>query len=106
MLQTDFIQAAAPQNDGPLGVSTRVDTDTFLRLLVEQIRNQDPLNPQDPTQFVSQLAEFSSLEQLLGIRQGIDALTFLTAQPPQPEPDPDPDPDPEPDPKPEPEPEE
>ena len=45
---------------------------TFLLLLVTQMQNQDPLNPQDPTQFVSQLAEFSSLEQLLQIRKSID----------------------------------
>ena len=41
------------------------DRDMFFRLLVTQIQNQDPLNPQDPTAFVSQLAQFSSLEQLL-----------------------------------------
>lgn len=48
--------------------------DMFLRLLVNQIRNQDPLNPQDPTAFVSQLAEFSSLEQLLDMRESLQAI--------------------------------
>jgi flagellar basal-body rod modification protein FlgD len=38
---------------------------TFLQLLVAQIKNQDPLNPTDGTQFLSQLAQFSSLEQQL-----------------------------------------
>lgn len=38
------------------------------------MKNQDPLNPQDPTQFVSQLAEFSSLEQLLQIRKSVGEL--------------------------------
>lgn len=42
---------------------------TFLTLLVKQIQNQDPLNPADGTQFVAQLAQFSSLEQLIAIRQ-------------------------------------
>lgn len=51
------------------------DSQVFLELLVAQIRNQDPLNPQDPTQFVSQLAEFSSLEQLIEMRQSLDTLT-------------------------------
>ncbi|MHA7899795.1 MAG: flagellar hook assembly protein FlgD [Henriciella sp.] len=39
------------------------DFDTFLQLLTAQIRNQDPLQPMDSTQFVEQLATFSSLEQ-------------------------------------------
>ena len=52
----------------------QADSQTFLLLLVTQLRNQDPLNPQDPTQFVSQLAEFSSLEQLLGMRQSLTAI--------------------------------
>jgi len=37
----------------------------FLQLLVAQIKNQNPLNPTDGTQFMSQLAQFSSLEQLI-----------------------------------------
>lgn len=39
------------------------DFDTFLQLLTAQIKNQDPLAPLDSTQFVEQLATFSSLEQ-------------------------------------------
>ncbi|WP_298915633.1 flagellar hook capping FlgD N-terminal domain-containing protein [uncultured Algimonas sp.] len=38
------------------------DFDTFLNLLTAQIRNQDPLEPLDSTQFVEQLATFSGLE--------------------------------------------
>jgi flagellar basal-body rod modification protein FlgD len=37
----------------------------FLKLLTAQLQNQDPSNPTDPTQFVSQLAQFSSVEQLV-----------------------------------------
>lgn len=39
------------------------DTQSFLKLLTTQLSNQDPLAPVDPTQFVSQLAQFSSVEQ-------------------------------------------
>jgi flagellar basal-body rod modification protein FlgD len=45
----------------------------FLQLLVAQLQNQDPLNPTDSTQFVSQLAQFSELEQVIGIRGDIES---------------------------------
>lgn len=51
----------------------------FLRLLITQIQNQDPLNPLDPADFTSQLAEFSSLEQLIGINQLLDEQASLQA---------------------------
>jgi flagellar basal-body rod modification protein FlgD len=44
----------------------------FLQLLVAQLKNQDPMNPTDSTQFVSQLAQFSELEQVIGIRGDIE----------------------------------
>lgn len=44
-----------------------VSEDTFLQLLITQLKNQDPLNPQDSSQFVSQLAQFSSLEQMTAL---------------------------------------
>jgi flagellar basal-body rod modification protein FlgD len=47
---------------------------TFLQLFVSQLKNQDPLNPADGTQFVSQLAQFSQLEQTIGIAQNIGAI--------------------------------
>jgi flagellar basal-body rod modification protein FlgD len=46
--------------------------DLFLQLLVAQIKNQDPLNPSDGTQFVAQLAQFSELEQVMAIRGDLD----------------------------------
>jgi len=44
----------------------------FLQLLVAQIKNQDPLSPADPSQFTSQLAQFSELEQVVAIRGDIE----------------------------------
>ena len=56
---------------------------TFLKLLVAQIQNQDPTNPTDPVQFVGQLTQYSELEQLIDINQGITGLkpTTTTATP-------------------------
>lgn len=50
------------------------DRDMFLTLLVAQLKNQDPLQPQDGMQFVAQLAQFSQLDQLITINQKLDAL--------------------------------
>lgn len=44
--------------------STELGKEEFLKLLVCQLQNQDPLNPQSDTEFISQLAQFSSLEQM------------------------------------------
>lgn len=44
----------------------------FLTLLVAQLQNQDPLNPDDPTEFTAQLAQFSSLEQLFNLNESMD----------------------------------
>lgn len=46
----------------------------FLMLLVEQLKNQDPTNPEDATEFTSQLTEFSSLEQLENINSSMESL--------------------------------
>src|SRR5581483_2181967 len=48
---------------------------TFLKLLVAQLQNQDPTQPVDGTTFVTQLAEFSNVEQNLGTRQDLDAIS-------------------------------
>ena len=53
------------------------DFDTFLQLLTAQIRNQDPLNPADSTEFVAQLATFSNVEQAV---QTNDLLKEMSSQ--------------------------
>lgn len=52
----------------------------FLTLLVTQLSHQDPLNPMDDKEFVAQLAQFSSLEQLTNISGGIDNLNDASNQ--------------------------
>lgn len=54
--------------------------DDFLTLLVAQLQNQDPMNPDDPTEFTAQLAQFSSLEQLFNINESMETLASTQQQ--------------------------
>ncbi len=58
--------------------SATVDYNEFLQLLVAELQNQDPTNPADPTQYMSQLASFSSVEQQVQTNSTLDSL--LAAQ--------------------------
>lgn len=51
--------------------------DAFMKLLVQQLENQDPLSPLQDHEFISQLATFSSLEQLQGINEGIQVTVLM-----------------------------
>lgn len=59
--------------------SADLDQETFLNLLITQLQNQDPLNPQESQEFVAQLAQFSSLEQLMTLNDGMDTLYLATS---------------------------
>lgn len=54
--------------------STELGKDEFLKILMTQLQNQDPLNPMEDTEFISQMATFSSLEQMMNISNSIDTL--------------------------------
>lgn len=72
-LPVDLSKFTEAKADAPSTASSNIDglanENTFLQLLVAQIKNQDPTNPADSVQFLGQLAQFSQLEQLIGIRQ-------------------------------------
>lgn len=56
-------------------VKKELDKDDFLKLLVTQMRFQDPLKPMDQKEFTTQLVQFSSLDQLFSINDGLNTLT-------------------------------
>ena len=66
---TAAAQAKAKEADKGNDIMGKED---FLTLLVAQLQNQDPLNPDDPTEFTAQLAQFSSLEQLFNLNESMD----------------------------------
>lgn len=63
-----------PESSG----NTEMGKTEFLKLLMAQLQAQDPMNPMDSTQFVSQLSQFASLEQLTNLGSKMDSLLNVT----------------------------
>jgi flagellar basal-body rod modification protein FlgD len=70
-------QPAAAQSSAPT-----VDYDAFLKLLIAELKNQDPTKPVDSAQYIAQLASFSNVEQGVKMNAKLDALmtSFNLAQ--------------------------
>jgi flagellar basal-body rod modification protein FlgD len=64
---------SAPTATYATAASGTLGKDDFLKLLVKQLQNQDPMNPLDSSQFATQLAQFSSVEQLANINANLEA---------------------------------
>jgi flagellar basal-body rod modification protein FlgD len=85
---TNVGQAVLDQLSSSSGTSTTTNPsaalgkDAFLQLLTTQLKNQDPLSPQDNTAFVSQLAQFSSLEATQNLGTTVDSIatTYQSSQ--------------------------
>lgn len=58
--------------------ATTVDYESFLRLLVTQMKNQDPTAPMDSTDYVAQLATFSQVEQTVQTNSKLDSLLQMS----------------------------
>jgi flagellar basal-body rod modification protein FlgD len=77
-----MIQSVSPFATTPkttAGPGSTLGKDDFLKLLITQLRNQDPLNPLDQNQFLAQTAQFSALESLQNIGVQISDLRQLAA---------------------------
>ncbi|HSW31146.1 MAG TPA: flagellar hook capping FlgD N-terminal domain-containing protein [Longimicrobiales bacterium] len=70
---TQAVSAGAGVVSDPRPPGGKMGKDEFLTLLVAQLRNQDPANPSRPEEFAAQLAQFSSLEQLIQVNENLNA---------------------------------
>ncbi|WPP01283.1 flagellar hook assembly protein FlgD [Pseudomonas sp. HR96] len=75
------LQASSTAASTPASTTgtTALGKDAFLQLLVTQMKNQNPLDPQDNTTFVSQLAQFSSVESLQNLNTSVGSITSSVA---------------------------
>ncbi len=62
------------QQQAPTPSAANVDYQTFLRLLVAEMQNQDPTKPMESTEYVAQLASFSNVEQSVQLNKKIDQM--------------------------------
>lgn len=67
-------QAAVSTGQNNKTDQNKLGQEQFLQLLVAQMQNQDPINPMDGKEFASQLAQFNSVEQLIGVNDGLKSL--------------------------------
>ena len=77
MTTTDSINSLASQNvaSGAAKAKNKLDQSSFLQLMIAQFRNQDPTKPQDPAQFLGQLAQFSTISGIQDMQGSIGALS-------------------------------
>ena len=67
-------------NDGQGATSTALDKNDFLKILITQLSHQDPTQPMDDKAFIAQMAQFSSLEQMTNMNDGLAKVANLVAK--------------------------
>jgi flagellar basal-body rod modification protein FlgD len=68
--------ATSPTSAAKEDARATLGKDDFLKLLVTQLQHQDPLNPMDDMQFMSQMAQFSTLEQITNLGTQLEQLSY------------------------------
>jgi flagellar basal-body rod modification protein FlgD len=76
-MQLEGVYADTTSNTNIGQGSKELDRDAFMQLLVTQMQNQDPLEPQGNEEFIAQLASFSSLEQMENMNANLTSLALL-----------------------------
>jgi flagellar basal-body rod modification protein FlgD len=76
-MQLEGVFADSPATGGLPPQPKELDKDAFLQLLVTQLQHQDPIEPAKNEEFIAQLANFSSLEQMELLNENIVTLTLL-----------------------------
>lgn len=77
-----YVAGTAPTSTSTSTSATaggKLDKQAFLQLLCTQLQHQDPLDPQDNSQYISQLAQFSSLEQMTNVSSSMDKLSSIVS---------------------------
>ena len=59
-------------------VNSELGKDAFLKILIAQLSNQDPLDPLKDQDFIAQMAQFSTLEQMTNMNKSIDQMNALS----------------------------
>lgn len=73
----DILYGPGTPVHGSAPPSNELGAEAFMRLLIEQLKNQDPTAPVDNQQYIAQLAQFSSLEQMQDVNENLVALAAL-----------------------------
>src|SRR6185295_11678278 len=76
-MQIPGIRANDPLSISNTPADSALGKDAFMKLLVDQLKNQDPLDPQKNGDTIAQLAQFSSLEQMQELNDNIVGLAVL-----------------------------
>ena len=75
----NYIPSASGTESGADKASANLNYDSFLKLLVAQMKNQDPTQPMDSTQQIAQLATFSQVEQTIKTNTNLESLLQRTS---------------------------